>query len=233
MVAARRRGVNTAVIVAAGKSERMGPDVDKAFLSLGGRPVLAHSLLAFEQCPCVDQVVLVVRRDRVNAARGMAQVYGCSKVRAVVPGGALRQLSVMNGLSALEDETKIVIVHDGARPCVTPMLIEATVDSARKHASGVAAVKVTDTVKAVERGMVVHHTVDRSKLWTVQTPQTFRRDLLCRAYDFVVKKRQTVTDEAAAVELLGEPVHLVMSSWGNIKITSREDLALAALLLHL
>ena len=169
------------IIVAAGKSERMGVDVDKAFLSLGTRPVLMYSLQAFEQCPLIDGVILVVRKDRLDAARGMIQMFGFSKVRSVVAGGASRQISVMLGLAELKDDVKIVAVHDGARPCVTPALIQETILSAKRHGAGVAAVKVTDTIKEVDRGALVTRTVDRSKLWAVQTPQTFRVDWLNKA----------------------------------------------------
>lgn len=219
------------LIVAAGKSERMGPDVDKAFLSLGVRPVLAYSLLAFEQCPAIDGVILVVRKDRVESARGLAQVFGCNKVRKIVAGGATRQVSVRNGLAELGDDVEVVAVHDGARPCVTPRIIEECIRAAKRGGSGVAAVKVTDTIKEVERNMVVSRTVDRTRLWAVQTPQGFRVDLLRRAYEFVEKKKLAVTDDAAAVEALGERVQLVASFWSNIKITTPEDLALAATLL--
>jgi 2-C-methyl-D-erythritol 4-phosphate cytidylyltransferase len=224
--------MNYGIVVAAGKSERMGPDVDKAFLSLGTRPVLAYSLLAFEQCPLIDGVILVVRKDRLEAAAGLAQVFGCSKVQKVVPGGATRQASVANGMAELGDEVTIVAVHDGARPCVTPELIAETVRSAKRAGSGVAATKIVDTIKEVERGSLVSRTVDRTKLWAVQTPQTFRRELLAEACQYVAKKKATVTDEASAVELIGREVHLVPGSWSNIKITTPEDLALAALLLR-
>jgi 2-C-methyl-D-erythritol 4-phosphate cytidylyltransferase len=219
------------IIVAAGKSERMGADVDKAFLSLGTRPVLAYSLLAFEQCSMIDGVILVVRKDRLDSARGLAQVFGCDKVRKIVAGGPTRQSSVLAGLAELGDDVRIVAVHDGARPCVTPGLIDETIKSAKRQGSGVAAVKITDTVKEVDRGMVVARTVDRSKLWAVQTPQTFRVDLLASAYDFVTKKKLAITDEASAVEAMGEAVHLVPASISNIKITTPEDLALATVIL--
>jgi 2-C-methyl-D-erythritol 4-phosphate cytidylyltransferase len=216
------------IIVAAGKSERMGSDVDKAFLSLGTRPVLAYSVLAFEQCPLIDGVILVVRKDRMDSARGLAQIFGCAKVRAVVMGGATRQASVMNGLAQLGEDVRFVAVHDGARPCVTPDLIAETIKSAKRHGSGVAAVKITDTIKEVDRGTLVTRTVDRAKLWAVQTPQTFRVDVLMKACQNVSKKNLTVTDEASAVEAIGEDVHLVPASWSNIKITAPADLSLAA-----
>ncbi len=219
------------IIVAAGKSERMGSDVDKAFLSLGTRTVLSYSLLAFEQCPVIDGVVLVVRKDRLDSARGLVQIFGCSKVRAVIAGGATRQASVINGLAELGKDVRVVAVHDGARPCVTPDLIAETVKSAKRHGSGVAAVKITDTIKEVDRGLVVSRTVDRTKLWAVQTPQTFRVELLVKAYQHVEKKALAVTDEASAVEAIGESVYLVPASWSNIKITAPADLALASTIL--
>jgi len=225
--------MNFGVIVAAGKSTRMGPKVDKAFLSLGTRPVLAYSVLAFEKCHDIDGIVLVVRADRVEAARAMVQLYGCSKVRRVIAGGSQRQESVALGLDAVADDVSIVAVHDGARPCVTPDLISKTIQSASRYGSGIAAVKITDTVKHVERGLTVTRTVSREKLWAVQTPQTFQIDLLKKAFDAVRKKKATVTDEASALELAGKPPRLVEADMSNIKITAPDDLVLAAALLKI
>jgi 2-C-methyl-D-erythritol 4-phosphate cytidylyltransferase len=225
--------MNYGVIVAAGKSERVGPNVDKVFLNLGIQPVLAYSVLAFEKCADIDGVILVVRKDRVEAARGMTQMYGCYKVKRIVAGGATRQASVINGLNQLNAEVKIVAVHDGARPCVTPALISETVKSAKRYGSGIAAVKITDTVKQVDKGTTISKTIDRTKLWSVQTPQTFRLDLLLQAFKTVKKKRLDVTDEASAVELVSNDVRLVPAILSNIKITTADDLNLAAALLKL
>lgn len=225
--------MNYGIIVAAGRSERIGPNVDKAFLSLGTKPVIAYSLLAFQQCSEIDGVILVVRKDRLEAARTLVQIFGCSKVKKVIVGGTLRQNSVMNGLQELNDEVDIVAVHDGARPCVTPELISETIASAKKYGSGVAAVKVVDTIKEVERGMVVTKTIDRTHLWAVQTPQTFSRAKLLNAVKKTIKSKATITDEASALENAGEEVHLVSSSWSNIKITVPDDLKTAAALLKL
>jgi 2-C-methyl-D-erythritol 4-phosphate cytidylyltransferase len=225
--------MNAAIIVAAGKSERMGPQVDKAFLSLGTKPVLAYCLMAFEQCPDIDGVILVVRKDRLEGARAMVQMFGCSKVRRVLPGGSSRQASVMNGMEALWDEVTTVAVHDGARPCIKPEVISATVKSAKRYGSGVSAVKATDTVKLVEQGLKVVRTLDRAKIWTVQTPQTFEVGLLRKAFDAVRRKRVTVTDEASAVELVSKEVRLVPGDPANIKITTPDDLRLAAALLKI
>jgi 2-C-methyl-D-erythritol 4-phosphate cytidylyltransferase len=224
--------MNAAIIVAAGKSERMGSNVDKAFLHLATKPVLAYSLLAFEACPDIDEVVIVVRKDRIDSARGMAQMFGCSKVRKVVAGGVLRQDSVVKGLESLNPESTIVAIHDGARPCVTPSLISETVQTAAKHGAAVAATKITDTVKYVEKGVTVTRTLDRSKIWTVQTPQTFSVALLRKAYDEVRKKKMVVTDDASAAELVTKTIHLVPATVPNIKITTVEDLPVVAVLLE-
>lgn len=225
--------MNCGIVVAAGRSERMGPKVDKAFISLETKPMLAYSLEAFEHCPEIDEVVLVVRKDRVDAARGLSQMFGCAKVKAVVAGGATRQDSVANGLARMDDETRIVSVHDGARPCIKPELISETVKVAKRCGSAVAAGKITDTVKYVERGLTVAKTLDRSKLWTVQTPQTFKVELLLEAYAVVRKRGLQVTDEASAVELICDKVRLVSSTVPNIKVTTADDLIVAAALLKL
>ena len=206
--------MNTAIIVAAGKSERMGGKADKAFLSLGPKPVLAYSLMLLDAHAGVDDIVLVVRREQQLAAQGLVQMFGCRKVRKIVAGGATRLASVRNGLAACDpDETRVVLVHDGAR------------------GSGVAATKLVDSVKLVQKGCLVSGSLDRDKVWTVQTPQAFRFDLLQRAIAAVQDKDPRITDEASAVELLGEPVRLVPSATPNPKITVPEDLVTAARLL--
>jgi 2-C-methyl-D-erythritol 4-phosphate cytidylyltransferase len=221
----------SAIIVAAGKSERMGGGVDKAFLSLGSRPVLAYSLRVMEQCTDVDEVILVVRKDQIIAANGLVQLFGCKKVAKVVAGGATRQASVSNGLAACGYESTIVCVHDGARPCVTPELISETIKSAKLKGSGVAATKVTDTVKTADKNQVAVQTIDREKLWTTQTPQTFKIAILRKALAKAEADNAKHTDEASALEALGEPAHLVQTPFHNIKITTPEDIKIASLLL--
>jgi len=225
--------MNSAIVVAAGRSQRMGANTDKAFLSLGAKPVIAWSLLAFERCHEIDRIILVVRKDQAIAAKTLAQMFGISKLQSVVIGGVNRQDSVLNGMKELDPETRYVCIHDGARPCVRPELIEATLRCAKRNGSGIAASRIWDTVKYVERGATVDHTVDRSKLWTVQTPQTFSIGLLTKAYNEVTKKKASVTDDASAVELLGESVRLVEWMHPNIKITTADDLPLAVAALQI
>lgn len=222
-----------AIILAAGRGERMGAKLDKAFLSLGPKPLVAYSLLAFEACSDIEGIVLVVRKDRVEAAREMCKMFGISKLLKIVPGGSRRQDSVRAGLAALSPETTVVAVHDSARPLVTPSLISATIVSAKKSGAGVAARKVVDTIKECGRTGVVSKTIDRAKLWAVETPQTFRYDLLRSSYDQVAAARKTVTDDAGALEFAGHPVQLVEWPHPNLKITYPEDLTIAAALLRI
>ena len=218
----------TAIIVAAGKSERMGTGTDKAFLNLGPKPVLAWSLLAFERCTDIDQIVVVVRKDQLVATKALVRMFGISKVRSVVAGGAKRQDSVVNGLKEIDADARIVVVHDGARPCVKPETIAETVKVAKRAGAAVVGCHIWDTVKYVEKGSVVTRTEDRSKLWAVQTPQAFSASLIRRAYAEVAKRKADVTDDASAVELLGEQVKIVETNAPNLKITTVEDLQLAA-----
>ena len=218
----------TAIIVAAGKSERMGANTDKAFLNLGPKPVVAWSLLAFERCADVDQIVLVVRKEQIIAAKAVARMFGISKVRAVVAGGAKRQDSVMNGLKELDADTRLVVIHDGARPCVASETISETVKLARRNGAVVVGHRIWDGVKLVERGSTVTRTENREKLWTVQTPQAFDVRLLKRAYAALAERKLEATDDASAVEQLGETVKIYETEKPNFKITTVEDLQLAA-----
>lgn len=227
----------TAIVLASGKGERMGMGaVDKCFLSLGSRPVLAWSLLAFEKCNDIDQIVLTVRKEQVNAARGVCQMFGISKIRIIIAGGSRRQDSVMNGLKEVDPDTRYVVIHDAARPCVTPELISDTVKYARRYGSGVAAAQVTDTIKVAEKGMMVAETPDRSHLWAAMTPQTFQFDPIFNAYKTLIqngKKSEVFTDDASVFEAAGGKTRLVEWTKSNIKITTAEDMTVAAALLRI
>jgi 2-C-methyl-D-erythritol 4-phosphate cytidylyltransferase len=209
----------------------MGGDTNKQFIELAGKPVLWYSLQAFEQCAAVDAIVLVRQTANADETAAMVAQGGFRKVRAYADGGAERQNSVWNGLEACDPSTEIVAVHDGARPLVTPDLITATIDSARQHGTGIAATKVVDTIKEANEDKTVIRTVDRTKLWAVQTPQTVRYSLLREAYGKVLADKVVVTDEAAAVERLGQKVHLVNTPFLNLKVTTPSDLAVVGALL--
>jgi 2-C-methyl-D-erythritol 4-phosphate cytidylyltransferase len=221
--------MTTAIIVAAGKSERMGGGVDKAFLSLVNKPVVAWSLIAFERCPEVDRIVLVVRKDQLLASKAVVKMFGISKIHAIVPGGSKRQESVAAGIAACDIDTRYVIVHDGARPLVTSDMVSEVAKLVRRFPAVSVARQMTDTVKRCEKGSIVSETIPREKLWSVQTPQAFQLRELRAA--FAALGKQHVTDDCQAVELNGGQVKLVEILKPNFKITTVEDLQLAGALL--
>lgn len=222
----------TAIVLAAGQSTRMGGGPNKQFIELLGKPLVYYSLAAFERCRVVDAVVVVRRPDCARQAEQIVHEFGFHKVVAFTDGGVERQNSVWNGLEKCDPATDIVAVHDGARPLVTPALIESTIASAQAHGTGISASKVVDTIKEANPDKTVVRTVDRTKLWAVQTPQTVRLPLLREAYTKVFERQTVVTDEAAAVESLGHKVHLVETAFLNLKITTPADLAMAEALLR-
>jgi 2-C-methyl-D-erythritol 4-phosphate cytidylyltransferase len=223
--------MNCAVIVAAGKGTRMGPDVDKLFLEVAGRPVITHTWQRFDDAKCIHHIILVVRQGGQTEFQKMADQFGFKKPFALVVGGAERQDSVWQGLEALPAGAELVAIHDGARPCASEALIEATLAAARETGAAVAAQKVTDTVKESADGLLISRNVDRARLWSVQTPQAFRVAIIRQALAEVKKRGVHVTDDTAACEWIGQPVRLVAVGGPNPKVTLPGDLAMVQALL--
>jgi 2-C-methyl-D-erythritol 4-phosphate cytidylyltransferase len=218
-----------AVLVAAGRGERMGAGRAKAFLPLAGRALLLRAAEAFESAPEVEAIVAVVPADEQRAARDL--LAPLRKVTAVVAGGATRQDSVRAGLEALPTAFDgIVLVHDAARALIEPALIASVVRAAAETGAAIPVLPLVDTIKRVRDG-AVGETLDRSELAAAQTPQGVRRALLQEALDEAARKGITVTDEAMAVEHLGRRVAAVVGSPRNLKITTPHDLRWAELLL--
>jgi 2-C-methyl-D-erythritol 4-phosphate cytidylyltransferase len=216
--------MTVALIVAAGKGTRMGPGMDKLFLELNGLPVVAHTWRAFDKAACINEIVMVVRDGMQAEFEELAERFALKKKCRFVPGGKERQDSVWNGLEALPSSSEIVAIQDAARPCATIALIEATIRAAKETGAAVAAQHVTDTIKESGDGNFIERTVDRSRLWSVQTPQTFRVEVIQRALAEVRQRGLIVTDDTAACELIGQPVRLVVSTQPNPKVTRPEDL---------
>lgn len=200
---------------------------DKIFVKLGGKPVLAWSVEAFQKCASVDRIVLVVREENVAKVRNMAIVQKWTKVASVCAGGERRQDSVANGL-AETGKCDWVVIHDGARPFVTADLIERGLEAAKDTGGAIAAVPVTDTIKIAGDDLVIKETPSRKNLWAAQTPQVFRVDIISEAYGR--KMRGEFTDDAAMVEKLGYKVKLFTGSYDNIKITTKKDMIVAKVL---
>ncbi|MBR6114942.1 MAG: 2-C-methyl-D-erythritol 4-phosphate cytidylyltransferase [Oscillospiraceae bacterium] len=217
------------VVVAAGRSERMGQD--KLFLPLEGMPVLARTLRAFDGCGFVDEIVVVAREDRLEQTAELCRSYGIGKVNKVVIGGDTRTKSVLAGVSSIRRDARIVLVHDGARPLVTEEIIRDAMHTAAMFRCAAPAIPVTDTVKEIRDNVVVS-TPDRSSLVAVQTPQAFIPDLLKGALTAAVREGKEYTDDCAAVEAMGFTVRLSKGSPENIKITVPADLAAASAILR-
>jgi 2-C-methyl-D-erythritol 4-phosphate cytidylyltransferase len=222
----------TAILVAAGKGTRMGPNVDKIFLELAGKPVIAHTWQRFANAKCIDEIILVVRDGMQSAFQEIAETFSIKKSFRLVVGGKERQDSVWNGLEAVSPNTEIVAIQDAARPCTSEALIEATIAAARETGAAVAAQAITDTIKESADGKMIERTLDRSCLWAVQTPQTFRLQVIKRALAEVRNRGLLVTDDTAACDLIGQPVRLVVTVQPNPKVTRPEDLPYISLLLQ-
>lgn len=216
------------VIVAAGRSERMG-GADKVFAPLVGRPLVVWSLTAFRNCDEIDGIVVVAAPGSVDRMSALVHEWRMTKVRAVVAGGTQRQDSVRAGVEAA-DGAAIVAVHDAARPLVTAELIEAGVEAAREHGAAACALPATDTVKEVDsHSYAIRATLDRDLTWLAQTPQVFDRALLLEAHR---RARAAATDDAALVEALGREVHVYEGARWNLKVTTPDDLLVAEALLR-
>jgi 2-C-methyl-D-erythritol 4-phosphate cytidylyltransferase len=219
----------SAIIVAAGSSNRMG--FDKLFALLGDKPVVAHTLAAFERTECVDEIILVGRDDRLAELQELVRRVEGKKIRHVVSGGLHRQDSVRAGLNLVAPDARYVAVHDAARPLITAEQISRVFEASRAHGAAALAEPITDTLKRGDENHFVCGGVDRAGLYAMQTPQIFSRDILVEAYDAVAEKKLSITDEVSAVDQRGRKVFLVSNDEFNLKITYPRDLLLAQSLL--
>jgi 2-C-methyl-D-erythritol 4-phosphate cytidylyltransferase len=215
----------TAIIVAAGSSRRMG--FDKLFALLAGKPVIAHSIAAFEQCKQIDEILIVSREERMKDIEKAVKQGKFAKVKKIVAGGAERHVSVWNGLQAVSAETSYVAIHDGARPLVTPDLIEQCINLAMEKGAVSCSAPIPDTVKRASNDQEVTESVERSGLWAMQTPQVFNSGLILQAYASLMAKNEQVTDEVSAVQKLGKKIALLRNDDWNLKITFPRDLEMA------
>ena len=211
-----------AVIVAAGRSSRMG-GVDKTFAPLLDSPLIAHTVERFETHPLIGEIVLVLAEESVARGRELATARGWRKATRVCAGGARRQDSVYNGLMALSP-CDLALVHDGARPCVDAAMLERGIRAAAEHGAAVAGTPVKDTIKRVSPDLLIEDTPERARLWAAQTPQVFRYALLLEAHR---RSEGDYTDDAAMVEAIGHPVRMFEGTYENIKVTTAGDLVVA------
>ena len=223
----------TALIVAAGGSTRMGTPKNKLLLDLKGMPVVARTLLAFENAACIREIVLVCRREEREEMMEIARTFKIRKLTALVPGGKTRQQSVFQGIQAAAGETTHFAIHDGARALITPEDIQKSVSDGIRFGASSLGVPVKDTIKVVDGEGYVRDTPNRALMWNVQTPQVFEKSIYYQAVEKAELDNADYTDDCQLIEQLGVKVHLCMGSYENIKITTRDDLALGEHILQL
>ncbi len=217
----------SAIIVAAGSSSRMGKNINKQLIEIGNKPVIAHSIGAFQNSYLVNEIILVCKDEHVSIMRKIVRDYNFSKVKSIVPGGKTRQISVFNGIKELSDKSKYILIHDGVRAMIREDVINEAIIEAQKYEALALAVPVKDTIKIVDGENFVNGTPERDTLWAVQTPQIFEKNLYVKAMNDAEEKMQDYTDDCQLIENIGVKVKIFMGSYDNIKITTPEDIYIA------
>ena len=216
------------IVAAAGMSNRMGSKINKQFIDIDNKPILAHTLNKFEESPYIDEIILISKEEEVEYCRKeIVKKYGFKKIKSIIKGGKERQDSIYNGILALDERCDIVLTHDGARPFVRKKNIEDGIKGVLKHGACVVGVPLKDTIKVIGDENKVHHTPNRSLLWAAQTPQCFKIELLKKGYEYAIAEGILGTDDSSLVEKKGYPVKMIMGTYDNIKITTPEDIVVA------
>lgn len=218
------------LIAAAGIGSRMAGNISKQFIKLGGKPVLAHTIEKFENNKYIDEIIVIMKEDSIEYCKNqIVKKYNFKKVSKVIRGGKERQDSIYNGIISLSQDTSIIVSHDGARPFVTNKMINQSIEKALEFGAAVVGMPVTDTIKMLkdQNNGRVDYTPKRSLLWAAQTPQTFRKEILFEAYEKALQDDALGTDDSSLVERIGLEVFMVEGSYGNIKLTTREDIKIA------
>jgi 2-C-methyl-D-erythritol 4-phosphate cytidylyltransferase len=217
-----------ALILAGGTGKRMGAPTNKQLLLLDGKPIIVHTLQTFEECRVIDGIYLVVnQKDLPVIQEEILETYRFGKIMKLVIGGRLRQDSVRNGLEAIDHSCRTVVIHDGARPFLTPSFVEKGVALMEMFDAIIPAIPVRDTIKVISKEGFVLKTLERDALWHIQTPQTFKYDLILKAYRDGMARKLYGYDDATFLEALGTKVKVIEGSPYNMKITTREDLVIA------
>jgi 2-C-methyl-D-erythritol 4-phosphate cytidylyltransferase len=221
------KNFTSAIIAAAGMSERFGGETTKQMTELCGKPILVRTLLAYEESECIDDIIIVAREEEIPCWEKARRDYALSKVTKIVVGGKTRQESVLNGFEAIDDKTKYVAIADGARCLTTPEQIRDVCMAAYRYKAATAAHRSTDTVKIADSRGFISSTADRDTVWLAQTPQVFKTMLYRAAAYLALRDEFAATDDNSLVEFIGHEIKLVECGAQNIKITTTEDIAVA------
>ena len=214
----------SAIIVAGGRGRRMGADINKVFLPLCGKEILAHTLTAFEACDKIDETVVVTAAGDIERVKDIAARYGIKKLVSIAEGGNERQDSVYNGLRAAAGE--LAVIHDGARCLITPDEISAVIDDAVKYGAAALGVTVKDTLKAIDEHGSITGTIDRERIVQIRTPQVFPTAVIKTMHEDISARGIAVTDDCSVYEYFGKTVHVTIGSYDNIKLTTPEDITI-------
>lgn len=222
-----------AIIVAGGSGKRMESPIKKQFITLRNKEILAYTIEAFQKSQ-VDEIIVVTGQEDIEKVKtDIVLKYDFNKVRHIVEGGKERQDSVYNGLLAVSEDISYVMIHDGARPFISQGVLKQAIDKTLQYNATVVAVPVKDTIKRINTDTnTIKKTLPRQELYAAQTPQSFSKDLLLKAYAFAKEKNLAVTDDSSIVEAYGHPVHIVLGDYTNIKMTTPEDLILGEQILN-
>ncbi len=215
------------IVAAGGKGSRMGACVNKIFLEYGDMPVLAHTLLALNSCPLIDEIIIVTAESDLPGCMDIANEFSVSKVKTITIGGATRQDSVRNGLKEVSPDADIVLIHDAARSLVTHEVIGGVIEGVKECGAAATGVPCKNTLKFANEQGIITGTPDRSTLYEIQTPQGFTRELIVKAHENALANGLVATDDCFLVEKLGASVKITQGDYRNIKITTPEDLLLA------
>ncbi|KDR94332.1 2-C-methyl-D-erythritol 4-phosphate cytidylyltransferase [Peptoclostridium litorale DSM 5388] len=225
--------MNSAIVLCAGRGKRMKSGINKMYMEIWGRPLVLITLESMISVPEIDELVVVIsREDEALFNEKVFERLECRKKISIVYGGSERQESVYNGLQKVSDGCEIVIIHDGARPFATRDMIKRTIECASAKGACAAGVPAKDTIKIVDEEGIVIDTPNRKELWCIQTPQTFKLDIIKRAYEKAVSEGYAATDDSMVAEYSGEKVQIVMGDYENIKITTPEDIPFAKAILE-
>lgn len=224
--------MNSVVIVSAGRGSRMKADINKQFLKLQNKEVIAHTIDKFYNNENIGEIIVVVREDEAEFFKiNIIEKYGYKNIK-IAFGGSERQDSVYNGLKMVDENCKIVLIHDGARPFVNNETIDSAIESAKENKCVIVGVPVKDTIKVIDENNNVCDTPDRSTLWSIQTPQVFDYSLIMKAHEKAREDNYYGTDDSMLMEYFGQKVKVVEGSYNNIKITTPEDLILGEYLVR-
>jgi len=218
----------SAIIVSAGKGVRMNDTFRKQYMDLSGLPVLAHSVITFDKCSSIEEIFLVVPEEDIDyCQKEILSLLELKKAVHLVPGGFQRQDSVYNGLQAIDKNTDTVVIHDGVRPFIQADDLMACIQGSKDFGACILGIPASDTLKRVGKSEIIKGTLTRDRIWLAQTPQAFRYDLIIKAHEAAQRDGYIGTDDASLLERLGMDVKIITGSRFNIKITLKEDLAVA------